>query len=552
MLSKSEELRKLIEDSSALLSEQAHARILQLFEEKMRSPLLKILVYGPYNSGKTLLTNALAGKEIFSSAPLPETSELQSVRFEEFEIVDSPGLDAPDPHAEMLSRKAANWDADLVLFVVSSAGHHESGRVKQEIKGLLESGRSLLFVVNEIERLKDEDRLSIKNSLQSCAIEASNRNENARFYGPVFVNALSAFRARTSSPVKRKLEEESGILELESAIHSWILSLGKYAPLATVSASLLQELKKCREEMEKKHTPLDSKWATLAKEIDRIQNEIEDLVASETNTRVQNFSAWAEDFVYSQTEVNESVFLSEIESTCQGLQNRVIEALELRLARICDEYELGNLAGHLRLPAWQGFGETQTLEQEPNHSAVDSVIPAPVEKVETSVDQPFPRTLKALTITQTLKEAGMFKTLRPLGKVGKIVSKVGKALPWIALGLDIVLAVRDWWQLEKRKKQAQKELQAQIEEMNRIEEARKRALVAQIRRLGSDFIKTVGNGVLLASYQVLRERRKVFEQKMQEEQQLEKSFQMQLEALDDSIARAQELLLDLSQGHLVQ
>jgi alcohol dehydrogenase YqhD (iron-dependent ADH family) len=120
------------------------------------------------------------------------------------------------------------------------------------------------------------------------------------------------------------------------------------------------------------------------------------------------------------------------------------------------------------------------------------------------------------------------------------------------LGVDIVLAVRDWWQLEKRKKEAREELQAQIEEMNRKEEARKRALVAQIRRLGSDFIKTVGNDVLLASYQVLRERRKVFEQKMQEQEQLEKSFQMQLEALDDSIARAQELLLDLSQGHLVQ
>jgi hypothetical protein len=146
----------------------------------------------------------------------------------------------------------------------------------------------------------------------------------------------------------------------------------------------------------------------------------------------------------------------------------------------------------------------------------------------------------------------MFKMLRRLGKVGKFFSKTGKALPWIALGVDIVLAVRDWWQLEKRKKEAREELQAQIEEMNRKEEARKRALVAQIRRLGSDFIKTAGNDVLLASYQVLRERRKLFEQKMQEQEQLEKSFQMQLEALDDSIARAQELLLDLSQGHLVQ
>lgn len=96
---------------------QAVASIRELSRAKKAQAGASIMVYGVYNAGKSTLINALLGQELAAVADVPETARVQGYRWGDFEVLDTPGIDAPLEH-EAITREQL-VQSDVVIFVVN-------------------------------------------------------------------------------------------------------------------------------------------------------------------------------------------------------------------------------------------------------------------------------------------------------------------------------------------------------------------------------------------------------------------------------------------------
>ena len=105
-----------------------------------------IMVYGIYNAGKSTLLNALAGEERAPVSNRPETKVVTPYYWRDFEILDTPGIDAPQDHEE-ISRKQLD-ESDAIIFVLDSTSTFEENRVYAELADILSAGKRTIVVIN--------------------------------------------------------------------------------------------------------------------------------------------------------------------------------------------------------------------------------------------------------------------------------------------------------------------------------------------------------------------------------------------------------------------
>lgn len=109
----------------------------------------RIMLYGTYNSGKSTLLNALMGEEKAPMVDVPTTYEKQSYSWNGYELVDTPGINAPVEH-ERVSRESLK-ECQVVLFVISSGGSHDDAKIYTAMKEVVEMGKKLFIVLNDKE-----------------------------------------------------------------------------------------------------------------------------------------------------------------------------------------------------------------------------------------------------------------------------------------------------------------------------------------------------------------------------------------------------------------
>ena len=68
-----------------------------------RSPT--IMFYGLYNAGKSTLINALCGKDVASTGDVPKTTAIQTVPWEGYTLIDTPGINAHAEHTEIAQKE---------------------------------------------------------------------------------------------------------------------------------------------------------------------------------------------------------------------------------------------------------------------------------------------------------------------------------------------------------------------------------------------------------------------------------------------------------------
>ncbi|WP_304335475.1 dynamin family protein, partial [Conchiformibius steedae] len=88
-----------------------------MFEDKRQKADAHIMVYGVYNAGKSTLINALLGKEVAPIADIPKTDSVTAYRWRQYDILDTPGVDAPIEHQEITDGEMLK--ADAVIFVAN-------------------------------------------------------------------------------------------------------------------------------------------------------------------------------------------------------------------------------------------------------------------------------------------------------------------------------------------------------------------------------------------------------------------------------------------------
>lgn len=190
-----------------------------------------IMVYGVYNAGKSTLINALLGQELAAVADVPETARVQGYRWGDFEVLDTPGIDAPLEHEEITREQLVQ--SDVVIFVVNPLGVVEEEKTLDVLLELVLAGKMIFLVLNCKNRFDPIDLERVKDELRQ-RIQLKAGTQRVLDHIPIVeVNARSALKAKLEN--KQNLLNSSGFPRFESALAEFFASVEQKAIVARVA-----------------------------------------------------------------------------------------------------------------------------------------------------------------------------------------------------------------------------------------------------------------------------------------------------------------------------
>lgn len=196
------------------------------FEEKRSNPDISVMVYGVYNAGKSTLINALLGQDIAPTGDIPLTSEVHSYQWNNYAILDTPGVDAPLAHEVVAKEQMLKTDA--VIFVVNPSGAAEEAKTLEKLVDLLEAKKKVFLVFNEKNPLAQEDFIRLKDQTRIRIQELAARrgmNDVLHEVPMLKVNAARALKGRLTNHVG--LINSSGYADLELALYDFFAAIGQ-------------------------------------------------------------------------------------------------------------------------------------------------------------------------------------------------------------------------------------------------------------------------------------------------------------------------------------
>ncbi|AJC89942.1 GTPase [Campylobacter subantarcticus] len=192
-------------------------------QDKIENFKPKMMVYGVYNSGKSTLINALVGKEVAKTGDAPETKQVQSYKYNDFEIFDTPGVNAPEEDQKIADDYYKQ--CELILFVMSNE-NVEQTFLYEKIKKIIDDKKSAIIILNKKQNVSDEDDIKQREviylNLEKFGFDKEDAKEKISVYS---VNALSAYKGKSEN--KNLLYENSGFYELENKIKDLFYSSGE-------------------------------------------------------------------------------------------------------------------------------------------------------------------------------------------------------------------------------------------------------------------------------------------------------------------------------------
>ncbi|WP_211309302.1 dynamin family protein [Rivihabitans pingtungensis] len=248
----------------------AVASIRELSRVKKAQVGATIMVYGVYNAGKSTLINALLGQELAAVADVPETARVQGYRWGDFEVVDTPGIDAPLEHEEITREQLIQ--SDIVIFVVNPLGVVEEEKTLNVLLELVLAGKKIFLVLNCKNRFDPIDLARIKNELRERIQQKAGNRQVLGNIPIVEVNARSALKAKLEN--KPNLLNSSGFPRFESELSTFFASVQQQEIVARVATELRSFIDETVIELDKQQDQasikrLDAFYAEIARrEID--------------------------------------------------------------------------------------------------------------------------------------------------------------------------------------------------------------------------------------------------------------------------------------------
>ncbi|EZI30579.1 GTP-binding protein [Pseudomonas extremaustralis 14-3 substr. 14-3b] len=226
-----------VDELCAVYNPQAVPAIRKMVAARKASAAATIMVYGVYNAGKSTLINALLGAELAQVADTPETYSIQGYRWGDFEILDTPGIDAPQAHQQVTREQL--YGADVVIFVVNPLGVVEEEATLSALLELVERNKQIFLVLNrknpleplEAERIKDQLRERLQQMAQARGLASV-----LQAIPILEVNARSALKAKLER--KANLLQNSGFPKFESELNHFFASIEQRQILAGVATEL--------------------------------------------------------------------------------------------------------------------------------------------------------------------------------------------------------------------------------------------------------------------------------------------------------------------------
>lgn len=245
-----------------------------MFEDKRKKPDAHIMVYGVYNAGKSTLINALLGKEVAEIDDVPKTDSVNAYRWRQYDILDTPGVDAPIEHQQITDEEMLK--ADAVIFVVNPIGVAEELGTLSKLLELVKARKQVFLVFNEKQPLAIEDFQKLKDQTQSRLQELAAKSglSNVLKDIPIVrVNAKSALKAKTEN--KSALLESSGFPEFEKRLTEFLQSISQDTIYDRLKKALVDFLSGSLNILKmRSQADMVKKYDDLLKNIERNKNQV--------------------------------------------------------------------------------------------------------------------------------------------------------------------------------------------------------------------------------------------------------------------------------------
>lgn len=245
-----------------------------MFEDKRKKPDAHIMVYGVYNAGKSTLINALLGKVVAEIDDVPKTDSVSAYRWRQYDILDTPGVDAPIEHEQITDEEMLK--ADAVIFVVNPVGVAEELGTLSKLLELVKVRKQVFLVFNEKQPLAIEDFQKLKDQTQSRLQELAAKSglSNVLKDIPIVrVNAKSALKAKTEN--KSALLESSGFPEFEKRLTEFLQSISQDTIYVRLKNALVDFLSGSLNILKmRSQADMVKKYDDLLKNIERNKNQV--------------------------------------------------------------------------------------------------------------------------------------------------------------------------------------------------------------------------------------------------------------------------------------
>lgn len=113
--------------------------------QKLKDKNIKVMFFGSYNAGKSTLINTILGSESARIGDIPTTDSVDTYLWNDYNLIDSPGINAPIEH-ETISKEQL-YKSDLIVFLIRK-DDEDSASTYKEIFELLKNGKDIFLVFN--------------------------------------------------------------------------------------------------------------------------------------------------------------------------------------------------------------------------------------------------------------------------------------------------------------------------------------------------------------------------------------------------------------------
>lgn len=461
-----------IDEICAKYNNAGLAPIRKTVEEKRASPNATIMVYGVYNAGKSTLINALLGEERAKVADRPETDSVNRYPWREFEILDTPGIDAPISHEEVTREQL--YAADVVIFVVNPLGVIEEAKTLSTLLDLVACEKKIVLVLNCKNRLEPMDAERIKDELR----QRLQKMALARGMQPVLqaipileVNAKSALKAKLDS--KKNLLARSGLPALERSLYKFLDSIQQSELVASFISRLNRFIQDTINLLDQNGNSnsmvtIDHFYAELAQREATLRTSLKALAEAKAN--------YIEQRAFSAISATPDSAQDRIEKLIQNAGSEILAELEMELRRLTSDASrlIDEVVENIQIETQQQTPKTGplTVAEEDEVSATGTQGSSfNFGLLETGAVQ-MGALIKTEHVVSALKVGkdllpSLFKGIGPvtMGKIGEKV--VGTVVPTIGLVIQAAQTLYSLLAKDPEEKRLEEEARLRAEQEER-------------------------------------------------------------------------------------
>lgn len=441
-----------------------------------------VSVYGAYNAGKSTLLNALTGEELCATGDVPETHKVEKIKWGDWTIYDTPGIDAPIQHQEITEEHLRK--SECILFVISTNGDFESKLIYEKLGSLVKRGKPVLLIFNDKSGILNKAFVSegeiyekIQGNIDKIWIEM----ELEKFNKPekILVNAQSALKAKLSAvsgKPKPLLLQQSRVPMLERKLEEFIRETGEQdivnaiidymqLPFDELTKILSEKLEtKSMQKIQSGRIFLDNSKRKILVELEKfVRKHLKELCDSLSSMSVEDFNR-ATSFI--------NQFL-------EGLSEELAQELQKRLENVSKDFEVDYYGPIIEL------NENNFVASIRDSSIFSSLI----DEINTKIDL-IPREAKIAVLTGAIANIGS-----KIKVAGNILNKYAGSLATLILSaFDIFM---DYRQEKKLNAKIIAQHEAIENSIRRIKDDTLMEYVNIIRKQVDEFIALLNNELSL-------------------------------------------------------